>query len=255
MDEVIPWERAEVAELLSDGPELQGPLARRLTGFDAALAYTRSSSLVASLRRLLPLVIPWDPHPPSGPDHASRWFARAAAGVAGVAALVEEMPPVHTPSPEETHQAAPWLARLPTDFLALHPGSGSPQKNWAPKRFAEALEALAPPRPWLLVEGPADREAAGFLHSPNLVSACGLPPRVLGAILARAGLFLGNDSGVSHLAAAWGAPTLALFGPTDPERWGPLGPRVTTLRSADQSMEGLAVSAVIDAARRALDPP
>ena len=55
--------------------------------------------------------------------------------------------------------------------------------------------------------------------------------RTLGAALSRAGLFLGNDSGASHLAAASGAPTLALFGPTDPALWAPVGPSVATLRA------------------------
>jgi ADP-heptose:LPS heptosyltransferase len=67
---------------------------------------------------------------------------------------------------------------------------------------------------------------------------------VLGTLLSRAGVYVGNDSGVSHLAAAWGAPTLALFGPTDPAVWAPLGPHVRTLRSTTGAMDGLSVDAV-----------
>ncbi len=48
-------------------------------------------------------------------------------------------------------------------------------------------------------------------------------------MLRHAGLFVGNDSGLSHLAAVVGAPTLVLFGPTDPRLWAPIGPRVTVL--------------------------
>ena len=82
-------------------------------------------------------------------------------------------------------------------------------------------------------------------------SACApaiFPPRVLGAVLARAGLYVGNDSGVSHLAAAWGAPVLALFGPTDPAQWAPVGPRVTVLRADDQEMDSLELEDVERAA-------
>ena len=67
----------------------------------------------------------------------------------------------------------------------------------------------------------------------TLVVARELPLRVLGAVLAEAGLFVGNDSGVSHLAAASGTPTLALFGPTDPAQWSPVGRSVRCLRAAD----------------------
>jgi ADP-heptose:LPS heptosyltransferase len=67
---------------------------------------------------------------------------------------------------------------------------------------------------------------------------------VLGALLSRAGAYLGNDSGISHLAAAWGAPTLSLFGPTDPAVWAPLGPRSRALRSPSGTLEGLSVDAV-----------
>ena len=62
---------------------------------------------------------------------------------------------------------------------------------------------------------------------------------MLGAVLAHAGLYVGNDSGVSHLAAAWGAPALALFGPTDPAQWAPVGPHVKVLRAKDEKMDSL----------------
>jgi ADP-heptose:LPS heptosyltransferase len=77
-----------------------------------------------------------------------------------------------------------------------------------------------------------------------------VPLRVLGALLGRAGLYVGNDSGVSHLAAAAGAPTLALFGPTDPAVWAPVGPAVETVRSLNMKMEGLDLAAVNAATAR-----
>ncbi len=61
---------------------------------------------------------------------------------------------------------------------------------------------------------------------------------------------MGNDSGVTHLAAAAGAPTLALFGPTDPATWAPLGPRVEVARSPDGTMSGLTPALVTSAAKR-----
>src|SRR6185503_10780264 len=140
-------------------------------------------------------------------------------------------PPPLRATAEETEAVAPWLERLPPGFLALHPGSGSAAKNWPPARFAALASALASGHPWLLVEGPADEECAATLRElPGVVVARHLPARVLAALLAQAGRFVGNDSGVSHLAAACGASTLALFGPTDPASWGPVGPNARVLR-------------------------
>ncbi len=128
--------------------------------------------------------------------------------------------------------------------------TGRPRKNWPGHRFASLVEVFAAGRPWLLVEGPADAEVAPLLSRlSSVVHARELPPRLLGAVLARAGLYVGNDSGVSHLAAAWGAPVLALFGPTDPAQWAPVGPRVTVVASPNETMEALSVHAVVRAAR------
>ena len=100
--------------------------------------------------------------------------------------------------------------------------------------------------------GGGRRAASRGLHSARCRPA--ISPRVLGAVLADAGLYVGNDSGVSHLAAAWGAPVLALFGPTDPALWAPVGPRVNVLRAKDEKMESLELQDVERAAREMLDP-
>ena len=68
--------------------------------------------------------------------------------------------------------------------------------------------------------------------------ARGLSIGALASLLRRCAAYLGNDSGVTHLAALAGVPTVALFGPSDPARWSPLGPRVTVLRSPTREMVG-----------------
>jgi ADP-heptose:LPS heptosyltransferase len=75
--------------------------------------------------------------------------------------------------------------------------------------------------------GPADAPAAP--DALDAVWAADLPLERLAALIARAGAFVGNDSGPTHLAAALGRPTVALFGPTDPAVWAPLGPGVRVL--------------------------
>jgi ADP-heptose:LPS heptosyltransferase len=138
-------------------------------------------------------------------------------------------------------------AGLPRGFLAVHPGSGSPSKNWPLTRFLEAARSLSGASPWLLVAGPAEEV---LVAPPGSILAREWPLRVLAAVLARAGLFLGNDAGITHLAAAAGAPTLALYGPTDPALWAPVGPRVLTLRAPGGSLAKLDLDDVVSAGVR-----
>jgi len=190
------------------------------------------------------------PSPPPGGPHAALWLAESVAAL-GVQPATP--PPLLAASEPESAQARPWLDRLERGFLAVHPGSGSPRKNWPAERFASLVEQVADDRPFLLVEGPADAEAAApAARLPSVVHARELPPRVLGAVLARAGLYVGNDSGISHLAAAWGAPVITLFGPTDPAQWAPIGPRVRVMRAEDGTMESLELEDVVRAAREML---
>jgi glycosyl transferase family 9 (putative heptosyltransferase) len=245
VDELWPWERSEVAALFA-GEAPSGPLGAWLRGVDLAVVYSRSGELARSLRLVAPRVLVHDPAPPGG-VHASPWLTQPLAAI-GLTAP-GELEPIR-PTAAEAVGARELLAQLPQGFLAIHPGSGSPRKSWPPDRFAALVEASSPDRSWLLVEGPADAEAAAPLaRRPGAVRARGLDARALGAVLSCAGLFVGHDSGVSHLAASWGAPTLALFGPTDPAVWAPVGPRVRVVRAPEGRIETLSVEAVLSAAR------
>lgn len=113
--------------------------------------------------------------------------------------------------------------------LLVHAGSGGAWKRWPPERFAEVIEAAARATgvPVLLHQGPADRDAvdalATALSAPveRLVEP---PLPALAAALAGARAYLGGDSGVSHLAAAVGAPSVILFPPAHLPRWTPWSP-------------------------------
>jgi heptosyltransferase III len=248
VEAVLPWEAASVASLFTDGGAIASETRAALSPFDAVLAYTSSPALVQALGTTGARVVVHPPHPPDGGPHAARWFAEP---VVAFGADLAASPPLLVATRAEAGAARPWLDRLGgAGFLAVHPGSGSPRKNWPAERFASVVSAIANGAPWLLVEGPADAATTTALaRLPSVVHAREIPVRVLSALLARAGLYVGNDSGVSHLAAAWGAPVLALFGPTDPAVWAPVGSRVTAIRSPDHAMTGLAVETALAAAR------
>ena len=116
----------------------------------------------------------------------------------------------------------------------IHPGSGSRHKCVTPAVWLPVLEGLdAEGIEPILLEGPADHDIVeGLLgrlaRRPILMR--GLSIRLLAGLLSQVDLFLGHDSGVTHLAALVGTPTVALFGPTDPARWAPRGPAVTVVR-------------------------
>jgi heptosyltransferase-2 len=131
------------------------------------------------------------------------------------------------PGPQSKGDAASQPAAI-----AIHPGSGSASKNWASERWQELMIRLD--APVLLVLGEVERERWNAPLLARLSSTCRhrlqianqLPLPELAAALRRCRLFLGHDSGVSHLAAAVGLPCVLLFGPTDPAMWAPPGPNV-----------------------------
>jgi len=150
--------------------------------------------------------------------------------------------------------AADALARAGADpagpHVVLHPGAGARQKCWPVERFGALARELAADG-WapLFVLGPVEAErmdaeaCAALAREFALLADVSLP--VLAGVLAGARAFVGNDSGPAHLAAAVGAPTLALFGPTRPEHFAPVGPWVRTLRAGGGRMDALAVADVL----------
>jgi Glycosyltransferase family 9 (heptosyltransferase) len=123
------------------------------------------------------------------------------------------------------------IGRAP--FLVMAPGSGSQGKNWPEVHYLHVAH-------WwreqfggkvVAVIGPVEAERHGFEHLSSCCQvASGLDLAQLAALIARCDVYVGNDSGVSHLAAAVGARTVALFGPSNERQWAPRGPRVSILR-------------------------
>jgi len=123
-----------------------------------------------------------------------------------------------------------------TPFLALGPTANWPGKVWPADRFVALARALTGPGGALagarvaVLGGPgetADAIAAALPGAHDLVGRT--TPLEAAAVLARAALFVGNDSGLMHLAAAAGAPTVGLFGPSRVEHYGPRGARAVAV--------------------------
>lgn len=109
------------------------------------------------------------------------------------------------------------------DFAVIHPFSGSVKKCWPLDRYRELARRLEGRMPVRWCAGPED-SLPGAVRIENLYD--------LGCWLAGARIYVGNDSGITHLAAAVGTPVVALFGPTDPRVWAPRGARVRVLAKA-----------------------
>ena len=118
-------------------------------------------------------------------------------------------------------------------LLIVAPGSGAKEKNWPREYFREVIEwwTRSPTGKVSVVLGPAEEDDYSFWagHAPV---ARGLSLGRLAALLSLANVYLGNDSGVTHLAAAVGAKTVALFGPTAPAEWAPRGRDIEVLSLA-----------------------
>lgn len=125
--------------------------------------------------------------------------------------------------------------------VLLHPGSGSPRKNWPLARYLELARCLSGEGALTVafMAGEAERPMLADLERAGPVLA-NLPVLEAAGVLAAGAGYVGNDSGITHLAAAVGAPVVALFGPSDPALWAPRGARVSVLRAESPDPGGLA---------------
>jgi heptosyltransferase-3 len=154
--------------------------------------------------------------------------------------------------------AREFLGNRSKPIVAIHPGSGSPQKNWPLENWI-ALSSqgadFSDVEHMVVISGDADEAQTKRLEREwNDRSVCfakNLPLPRLAAVLEHA-IFIGHDSGISHLAAAAGANCILLFGPTDPNTWAPRNNNVRVLRAPNGRLTDLGVDAVEAAVAAAL---
>ena len=178
------------------------------------------------------------------------------AQLAAILALAPPPLPTAWTSPDDRALAAALLPPGPP-IVALGPTANWTGKIWPPERFAALFRALAaaplPGARAAILAGPGEMERA--LAAPLLAAlpdAIDLSGRLTlpeaSACLSRCALFVGNDSGLMHLAAASGTPTLGLFGPTPAAEYAPAGRRTAVALASGPEMADLSVEDALAAA-------
>jgi heptosyltransferase-3 len=158
------------------------------------------------------------------------------------------------PTESDREFARIFIGNFKKPFIALHPGSGSKTKNWPMEEWVKLGEHLfSNGRTVLVVAGEADEQRLAVLETAwkdkPVRFAKNLPLPYLAALF-ETSVFIGHDSGISHIAAAAGARSILLFGPTDPAIWAPTNEHVTVLRAPEGNLDLLAVDDVVAALER-----
>lgn len=251
--DAIDADGARWARLFAPGGAPDRTLRERFAGCRLVLAFTPAGPgavrLGEALRDLAGQVILADPRPPAGTQrHAVEHLLDPlrCRGLADGDAF--RSPRIDLAAAGGDPQRRP-PGRGDRGTLVVHPGSGSPEKCWPADRFAALVRRLSDRNlPVALLWGPAEAEREAQLAShfpPGVPRLRPASPIELARRLAAARLYIGNDSGPGHVAAAVGTPTVSLFGPTDPAVWRPLGPRARVVRSASGDLSEVTVDDVL----------
>jgi len=253
-------EYGPLSSFFAKNSELPGELANYFASFDLIISYLFDPDRIFenNLRRcgaenLL-----------CGPSkivetavHAARQLARPIEQLGiEVGDLTEKV----FPSTEDRQFARGFLQFLQQPILAIHPGSGSTEKNWPLENWIalfsrnDGVPLIKDKRGQVgsafsvvVISGEADGTEADALErewkNREVRFAKNLPLPQLAAMLERS-IFLGHDSGISHLAAAAGANCVLLLGPTDPDVWAPRNKNVQILRAQSGKLRDLGIESV-----------
>ena len=187
-------------------------------------------------------------------DHAARQLAQPIEELGiKVIDLTERV----FPSEENRQFAREFLQTQLQPIVAIHAGSGSKKKNWPPEnwielfsnnnRFSRVRDEVIKNLPLIIVSGEADKTQIAQLEHAwkdrDVRFAKNLPLPRLAAVLEHT-IFVGHDSGISHLAAAAGANCILLFGPTNPDVWAPRNENVQVLRAQGGRVADLQIASV-----------
>ncbi|HLE86416.1 MAG TPA: glycosyltransferase family 9 protein [Candidatus Brocadiaceae bacterium] len=235
-DTISRFDQADIAHLFTKNSNVPASLINKLSNMDLIISFVsdKEQVMVSNLRAAgVKHVIHYEPFPSEGEDiHIIDHFLRCL-DLLGVHHS-NKIPKIFLRD-EDVLLGEKFLNDRVVDpkkmLVAMHPGSGSRQKCWAVDHYAELILLLKKEMDAqiLLISGQADTGIVEELRvkvRDNFILVDRLPLPILAAIIKRSNLFVGNDSGITHVAAAVGTPAITIFGPTDPNMWGPRGERV-----------------------------
>ena len=170
--------------------------------------------------------------------------------------------------PEDLALRVPDPGDVPVGATIVHPGAKAPERRWPPERFAAVARALAGSGHRVVVTGSAAEHAL----ASSVARLAGLPSAAvrtsgdvgsLAALVAHARLVVCGDTGIGHLATAYGVPSVLLFGPVSPALWGPppsrgrhvalrAAPSPAPVPGVDPRLSAIGVDAVLSAVGRVL---
>jgi heptosyltransferase-2 len=251
-------EYGPLARFFARNSELPAELADYFASFDLIVSYLYDPDRIfeTNLRRSgVENVICGAARIVENAGHAARQLARP---IEKLGIKVVDFAERIFPSTEDREFAHKFLESMPQPIIAIHPGSGSHEKNWPLEKwiglFSQENRFIDFER-LLVISGEADQAQTDQLErewkNRGVRFARNLPLPRLAAVLEHA-MFVGHDSGISHLAAAAGANCVLLFGPTNPDVWAPKNDNVQILRAPNARLSDLEIEQVEAALAAAL---
>jgi heptosyltransferase-3 len=261
-------EYGSLSSFFARNSELPAELANYFASFDLIVSYLYDPDRIFenNLRRCgVENLLCGPPRIVENAGHAARQLARPI-GEMGI--RVVDLSEKVFPSIEDRQFASDFLRSLQQPIMAIHPGSGSKEKNWPLENwialfsgtggFPDAEGKHGRPLTFaslVVISGEADKSQTEQLEREwkdrDVRFAKNLPLPHLAAVLERS-IFVGHDSGISHLAAAAGASCVLLFGPTDPNVWAPRNKNVRVLVAPSGRLSDLEITRVEAAITAAL---
>jgi heptosyltransferase-2 len=224
-----------VSRLFSEGGERYPEVREFFGGYSRIYSFFASGN--AGFRNRLAAATDGEVsfHPFRPVDDGSSEQHMAPAYLRSISESDSPMCPRIEPTFDDLRVASEVITRLrcyPSNLIVIFPGSGSPAKNWPLDKFMMLAKKLSDQASVVFILGRAESAMEETIRESNLPVLKDLELGTVAGIARLARCFVGNDSGVSHLAAATGASGVVIFGPTDPKRWRPLG-RVAVLGRAE----------------------
>ncbi len=241
---ILSIDQRGMASFFVRGGSLDPPLSQLFGQFNLIVVFGRDEegALIGNLKRVCHgHILQINPFPSWGEkihltDYLLRQFSRYGFRISGL------NPRLHLKESDRDWGRDFWRSRGLTleersRVIILHPGSGSKRKVWPSERFLSLAQILQDRlgSKILILFGPAEgsevERVFDEMDPQAFIQVKGLSLLELASVMEGCRLFIGNDSGISHMASALGILTIAIFGPTDPRVWSPRGEKVWVVRN------------------------